>query len=299
MEHNNYCGFALSDIDDYIKNTITADSKKFATALRSIMVKAQKFVLHNRDTMEAKIFDTKDVHIKLPYKIIALEYNISIPFGQIEPGTASKRIVLAFTDDAIPNDCKHMFTKCESDGWYIWPIAFFDLSKRWKINWVGAFLPLLNLRESYFHSEKYDIIPIFYGGQKESDIEKEIDDDLHEAMRNDLGGEIQTVVDFCCALNCSNVNVELAKAAKRHLLQKKSPKQYFEYHCLTIDTSKVAVESTREDTDDTYYGTHASPREHLRRGHVRRYKSGKTVWVNDTVVNAGVGGVIKKDYSVS
>ena len=37
---------------------------------------------------------------------------------------------------------------------------------------------------------------------------------------------------------------------------------------------------------------HRSPREHLRRGHIRIYESGKRVWINPTLVNAGVGGKI-------
>jgi hypothetical protein len=38
--------------------------------------------------------------------------------------------------------------------------------------------------------------------------------------------------------------------------------------------------------------THRSPREHLRRGHIRIYQSGRRIWVNSTLVNAGVGGRI-------
>jgi len=33
-------------------------------------------------------------------------------------------------------------------------------------------------------------------------------------------------------------------------------------------------------------GTHASPRQHLRRGHIRRLRSGKAIWVRECVVNA-------------
>ena len=40
-------------------------------------------------------------------------------------------------------------------------------------------------------------------------------------------------------------------------------------------------------------GHHASPREHIRRGYWRHYKSGKTVWIESTTVNKGVK---KKTY---
>ena len=40
-------------------------------------------------------------------------------------------------------------------------------------------------------------------------------------------------------------------------------------------------------------GHHVSPREHIRRGYWRHYKSGKTVWIESTTVNKGVK---KKTY---
>lgn len=44
-------------------------------------------------------------------------------------------------------------------------------------------------------------------------------------------------------------------------------------------------------------GTHASPRVHLRRGHIRTLASGKQVWVQPCVVGSGPG-IITKDYKV-
>jgi len=43
-------------------------------------------------------------------------------------------------------------------------------------------------------------------------------------------------------------------------------------------------------------GTHRSPREHVRRGHVRRYADGKKIWIQSMVVNPGNGGKVTKDY---
>jgi hypothetical protein len=45
-------------------------------------------------------------------------------------------------------------------------------------------------------------------------------------------------------------------------------------------------------------GTHASPRVHLRRGHIRRLP-GKNIWVNATIVGNSDLGVVIKDYSVT
>jgi hypothetical protein len=61
------------------------------------------------------------------------------------------------------------------------------------------------------------------------------------------------------------------------------------YHILTVDAPGGGNLNGRS-------GGHRSPREHLRRGHIRRYENGARIWVNATVVNAGIGGRVSKDY---
>lgn len=45
-------------------------------------------------------------------------------------------------------------------------------------------------------------------------------------------------------------------------------------------------------------GTHASPREHDRRGHLRRLRSGKNVWVKPCKVGSAALGAVFHDYEV-
>ena len=45
-------------------------------------------------------------------------------------------------------------------------------------------------------------------------------------------------------------------------------------------------------------GTHASPRQHDRRGHLRRLRSGKNVWVKPHKVGDPSLGVIFHDYQI-
>ncbi len=49
-------------------------------------------------------------------------------------------------------------------------------------------------------------------------------------------------------------------------------------------------------TTDSLGGTHASPRTHLRRGHLRRLRSGKVVQVKPTTVRGETPGIVLKDY---
>lgn len=43
-------------------------------------------------------------------------------------------------------------------------------------------------------------------------------------------------------------------------------------------------------------GTHASPVPHLRRGHVRHYENGHTIWIKDTIVNARSVSELQRDH---
>lgn len=43
-------------------------------------------------------------------------------------------------------------------------------------------------------------------------------------------------------------------------------------------------------------GTHASPVPHLRRGHMRNYENGRTIWIKDTIVNARSISEIQRDH---
>lgn len=65
---------------------------------------------------------------------------------------------------------------------------------------------------------------------------------------------------------------------------------YVEY---VVDLSKPVVSSGTSGG-----GSHASPREHLRRGHYRTTKSGVRYFVRSTVVNEGSKGKVDKEYKV-
>ena len=75
---------------------------------------------------------------------------------------------------------------------------------------------------------------------------------------------------------------------KRKLAQGKTPT--YDWHTVTIEPQKPKGPSQG--------GTHASPRLHDRRGHIRRLRSGKNVWVKPCKVGDASRGVVFKDYEV-
>lgn len=97
------------------------------------------------------------------------------------------------------------------------------------------------------------------------------------------------VLELIEALSCKNVTSEYLP--HKHSAAKHAALGFDEYRVLTIRTKAAHAIG-----DAKYTGGHASPREHLRRGHIRRHPTAGNIWINSMVVNAGVGGVIRKTY---
>lgn len=95
-------------------------------------------------------------------------------------------------------------------------------------------------------------------------------------------------------MNCSNIIIKDHKPGKfiNQKRKKKSKIPLLSYKTLHIDTGQKVVSRKAAK------GTHASPRVHLRRGHIRRLASGKTVWVQPCVVGNKDQGAVIKDYSL-
>jgi hypothetical protein len=97
---------------------------------------------------------------------------------------------------------------------------------------------------------------------------------------------------FLTALKCTNTKtIENHPPAK---LQKKRKKQgkvpLFSYHTLHLDIPN------KKNNGESLGGTHASPRLHLRRGHIREYQPGKFCWVQPCMVGDPEKGFVGKDY---
>lgn len=72
---------------------------------------------------------------------------------------------------------------------------------------------------------------------------------------------------------------------------RKGKKPLVEFRMITIDNTK-RIASAPKGT------THASPRQHWRRGHWRNTKTGKKVWIDPMLVGDEANGVIVKDYAI-
>lgn len=100
------------------------------------------------------------------------------------------------------------------------------------------------------------------------------------------------VLQFLNSLACANVGIERIPA-RIGAAKVKAALPFDDYHILTVDVpgrggGSESAQGSREGR---------TPREHLRRGHIRRLADGRRLWINATIVAAGKGGgTLHKDY---
>lgn len=107
-----------------------------------------------------------------------------------------------------------------------------------------------------------------------------------------LNANLEYVSKFLSLLNCRNVERTENKPSADH--QKRRAKQgrvpLFSYWTLFLRPSSEKGESNG--------GTHATPRIHLRRGHIRRLSTERHIWVQACVVGNKERGMVHKDYAL-
>lgn len=120
----------------------------------------------------------------------------------------------------------------------------------------------------------------------------------------DQGEVTETLKQFTsqCAANLLRFLHRLATTHTEEVIQQASPKNnrrildgklpIWEVKTLVLKTPVTRTVSEYQG------GTHASPRQHIRRGHYRHYKSGKIAWVRDCIVGSLEKGFVHKDYRV-
>lgn len=269
MQHFNYCRQMVKQYRDMLAEPdFSGDGKRLRHVI-DLANASQKFLLPKGgrflDDTEFKALDNESP-LRLPHEFISLEWLEDRPgdaYGNIREDISScpKRVLLARTDDTA--------IRCTPNVWWqnhgIWtPLDDIGLPT------TGALLDVENGARR--------IAPLYTSQWQISLVSDYID-------------ELTVLLSFLNALQCSNVHIErsLPKNPDRRV---KSALPFDTYHILTIDVPSRAGYGAAT-------GGHRSPREHLRRGHIRRLSDGRRIWINATVVSAGRGaGVVTKDYAI-
>tara|TARA_Y100000310_G_scaffold328739_1_gene397350 strand:- start:3451 stop:4344 length:894 start_codon:yes stop_codon:yes gene_type:complete len=119
--------------------------------------------------------------------------------------------------------------------------------------------------------------------------------DMVKLSIEDICDEVTALLELIEALTCSNVHAASPSKTKTGMNRqwcRKNKIPFFKTKVLVIDTNKQAPGAGKPT------GGHASPRQHLRRGHIRRHPSAGNIWINSTVVGSPTDGHTDKLYKV-
>lgn len=202
-----------------------------------------------------------NVPIKLPFEKITVEFFTNLPNEE----DASKIIIVAE----------------QNDNQIIARMLLYEKTSKTWITLPTAFLTRSTIFNESFEFEIFDL------SKKFSVIAK--------AKRLQCGKRIaRHLFDLLEALNCKNVymqNLEFIDDLKNERRIKAGKLPLYETKILVVDSKPKEIDPNWKG------GTHASPRQHLRRGHVRHYDSGN-IWINNCIVGKSSNGRIDKSYEV-
>jgi hypothetical protein len=275
-----------------------------------LMKKAEKFILPDW----GRIFEPEELELcmdvkfpsRLPYPIVALEFPCNYKNPKCEPMMpqelpSSKRIALCVESEALEEHTgllKHIHEKHASGepGFYVFPIAYSDNGKVWTPPPSAMFFPRSSSSTRWEEMREGGLLVVLplgsaaYTAYPPAERER-------RAVR-DCADEIFAILHTMVALSIDKGRYETLPAPTK--LNKKRAKKnrvpLYEYKILDIVADILHAQPSQPKPHQG--GTHASPRMHKRRGHVRRLRSGKTTWVRNAIVGKPGTGAVEKDYAV-
>ena len=330
METLNYSTHAIDDLNIW---TVVLHEDMPATALNvqrisGLLRRAVKFYLPDNGDLFEDGLRALPSEFRLPYPIIAAEFRITRDAPSHQQPMAvrgeqtfqsSRRIALAIEVTAdnfeafswmLPRDKHEVLASPGAIA--VIPIFYFDQQKQWIIPPYGVAIPvrktegsaelLARAQEAYggdipreLKRVPLEIKPIRLMPERTDELEAThpLDYILGTAVQ-DTHDESHAIVSLIEVLSCKNVFTETvhAPAALNKKRESKGKTPLFEYKVLVLDPEEKHTPCLKDTS-----GTHASPRVHLRRGHIRRLPQ-RNIWVNAAVVGSRKAGMLMKDYSV-
>ena len=174
------------------------------------------------------------------------------------------------------------------DVWEPCPVGMQIMCDWW--DYSDVTLPSINnrvQREDKFRL-KCRVFPLYRSGYPS------LEDDISKGNAHGITNDAKALLEFLEALTCRNVSMsnyqDAFKDNDKRIKEGKLP--FYETKMLVIDTQYTAGSKTVNG------GSHASPRQHLRRGHIRRHATAGNIWIQSSVVGDPTKGSISKSYQV-
>lgn len=303
------------------------ESAKMFGGLAALLKESVKFILPNCCGFIA-YEEVKQAHLdltRLPFPCVAFE----IPWehepdgithiGGIPQAPATKRIALCWEPEAgahIFPELNDILKSFPDGGCFVMPIYWGPENPIWTAALGGSFIPYENTVTSINFDEIPSVSKLAFESihdvgrmsKKSQQLRAEpfrLFPEIFEQAVAYLGSiekafaqiivdcqdEVFSVVQACSVINCANVtSVDIeapSKINKKRIAKGKQP--FFSYKVLQLSDEV-------NQQKGNHGGSHASPRMHLRRGHLRRLKD-KLIWVRPALINAGSkSGAVEKDY---
>lgn len=225
---------------------------------------------------------------KLPYPVMTVEYySRSLEITADEP---DRNIHKSNIDKVCILAVEHPSAVYDKKGFSVH--AFGHGCGGWATMPIGLFVP----EDATMASSSLDDFKII--GTLPDSCKKHYLNMSSAQKKTMLGGIIKIaalpVFELIEALSCRNVTTanhqEASPANDKRIKSGKLP--IYETKMLVIDTKAT------ETSSGVSGGSHASPRQHLRRGHIRRHPTAGNLWINSCVVGDPSKGVINKSYAV-
>ena len=290
--------------------------------LMDALISAPKFQLNDggRPIDDFASISRLFASLHLPFPCIALEYRCHGELGENQV-LATKRISLVWDiRNGIPEFLKNLggMDPKGRESLLVQSICYTETGDMW------AFVPgmiEICMDEEVFEAKTEDLSPEYLELLKHKKIVKNmektgrvntfpirpyvlIDDLSHQygiekaiaIVQADSADEVIAAISFAAVSSCANVSKTTIEAPaalnKKRIGNGKLP--FDKVHVLMVEGGAFVSKESGWNAN----GTHASPKTHLRRGHIRQLES-KVVWVNSAVVNAGRSDVSAPVYKVS
>jgi len=329
----NYSAHALEDLKQFVATLHKSGDTWSASAVQTLiglLRRSNKFLMPNC----CELIDPHEIRqthlelLRLPFPCTAFE----APWvkegesvegnGDFETTSSPKRIALCWDSEecaeALPG-LNSILGRNPGGGVVVVPIYWLEAIKQWVPVAGGMFVPYENevsraglgddapQASQTLHKALFESGRAKKGAPRFSAEPFVLLPEIFEDMAAKLGGieqalaqvmfdchdEVMMLIQACSVLNCANVHtVEVRPDAPiNKKRQAKGLQPFFTYKVLQLTDDRGGA--AREGG-----GGHASPRMHLRRGHMRRLEN-KVTWVRATTVNFGAPtGIVEKDYAV-
>ena len=255
------------------------------------ITRAQHFALpENGSLFDDDLRALTGLSLRLPYKTITVEYIARTADGIL------RRMALAEEIERDDGLWVRVTAFAKGERWTPVPVAIELPSKAWE----DLSTPATQLHELAEDPDICPPAPARYQFRPATILPGLLDGiaaDIRETARVIVSATApaESVMEMLEALSCANVRAEISERVDpgvnaRRVRAGKLP--IFETRVLTVLCPRTLHPATGQQ------GDRASPRQHLRRGHVRHLADGRRIWINAAIVGDPKNGAIRKFYSV-